>query len=99
MESDLRNVLGGLSEHAWNARCIAQLPFTADANLTRGMIHLVDAEGRRMSNFSNDTWGITIGDCYEYCNTEKVPYVSFLSFICGIHVAMQTDTDQRRSGL
>ena len=68
-------MLNSLTEHAWNARCIAQLPFAEDANFTHGLIHLVDAEGRAMSNFSDDTWGITIGDCYQYCNTEKIPYV------------------------
>lgn len=34
-----------------------------------------------MSDFTNDTWGITIGDCYQYCNAEEVPYVSCLSFL------------------
>ena len=72
---DLNVVLDSLSEHAWNARCLAQLPFKENANFTHGLIHLVDAEGRAMSNFTQDTWGITIADCYKYCSTEQVPYV------------------------
>jgi hypothetical protein len=68
---DLSAVLNSLTDHAWNARCIAQLPFNHS-----GLIHLVDAEGRSMSSFTRDTWGITIADCYQYCNTEKVPYVN-----------------------
>lgn len=75
MEMDVQAVLAGLPEHAWNARCLRQLPFEADANFTHGLIHLVDSEGRAMSNFTSATWGITIGDCYQYCSTEQIPYV------------------------
>ncbi|PVH92038.1 hypothetical protein DM02DRAFT_635689 [Periconia macrospinosa] len=71
MDLDLRNVTDGLSEHAWNARCIRQLQ---NANFSDGMVHFVNADGLPMSSFTKDTWGITIGDCYQYCNTERVPY-------------------------
>lgn len=73
---DFNAVLAGLPQNTWNSRCIAQLPIHEDANFTRGLIHLVDAEGRAMNNFTRDTWGVTIGDCYEYCGSDKVPYVS-----------------------
>lgn len=73
---DFAATLAALPQNTWNARCLARLPFAQDANFTHGLIHLVDAEGRAMSNFTNDTWGVTIGDCYKYCNMDQVPYVS-----------------------
>lgn len=82
MALDLHNIIAGLKlpEHDWNARCIALLPISTDANSSHGVVHFVDANGNQMSSFTKDTWGITIGDCYTYCNTQSLPYVSwFLS--------------------
>ncbi|ORY10952.1 hypothetical protein BCR34DRAFT_433794, partial [Clohesyomyces aquaticus] len=45
-----------------------------------GLVHLVDALGRRVEKFTNDTWGVTIGDCYRYCSLQDVPYVSSFDF-------------------
>ena len=81
MHFDPHNVLAGLQEHDWNARCITKLSSASASNFSHGTIHFVGAEGRRMSDFTNDTWGITIGDCYQYCNAEEVPYVSCFLFL------------------
>jgi hypothetical protein len=69
-------IIAALPRNGWNERCIAELPLTENMTFAAGLLHLTDAEGRPVSSFTNDTWGVTIADCYKYCSMEKVPYVS-----------------------
>jgi hypothetical protein len=50
---DINSILPNLSSDDWNARCIEQLPLQQDKNFTQGLIHLVDALGRRVQGLSN----------------------------------------------
>lgn len=67
-------ILGNLPTQGWNAKCITDLPLQEDQNFTKGLIHLVDANGQPTSQITNNTWGVTIADCYKYCNMSAIPY-------------------------
>ncbi|KAF2192980.1 hypothetical protein K469DRAFT_714999 [Zopfia rhizophila CBS 207.26] len=76
MAVDINKVIPTLPKGGWNARCIDKLriPFDLDQNFTLGLLHLVDAEGWPTPNFTEATWGVSIKDCYKYCNNREVPY-------------------------
>jgi hypothetical protein len=71
----MESILGNLPTQGWNAKCITDLPLQEDQNFTKGLIHLVDANGQPTSQITNNTWGVTIADCYKYCNMSAIPYV------------------------
>ncbi|KAF2732487.1 hypothetical protein EJ04DRAFT_496825 [Polyplosphaeria fusca] len=66
--------LSVLPKDNWNARCIAKLPLFQNASSVRGPLHFVDSSGTPMSNFTDATWGVSIENCYQYCNMQNVPY-------------------------
>ena len=78
-------IVATLPSNGWNERCIAQLPLADNMSFVSGLLHLVDAEGRPTPTFGNNTWGVTIVDCYRYCDVDAVPYVSrqpsYLSYL------------------
>jgi hypothetical protein len=65
--SSIDAIIEKLPINGWNERCVAQL--------SHSLVHLVDATGRAMDNFTDETWGITLRDCYKFCSMDKVPYV------------------------
>ncbi|KAF1997331.1 hypothetical protein P154DRAFT_565495 [Amniculicola lignicola CBS 123094] len=71
---DVTSVISALPTDNWNARCIEHLPIQEDANFTEGLIQLVNAEGKAMTVFTRETWGVSIKNCYQYCNMKNVPY-------------------------
>ncbi|KAF2202003.1 hypothetical protein GQ43DRAFT_13404 [Delitschia confertaspora ATCC 74209] len=72
---DINTIINTLPDNGWSERCLERLPFKEDLNFTKGLLHLVDAEGRPLKAFTKETWGVTIADCYKYCNSQDVPYV------------------------
>ncbi|KAF2117030.1 hypothetical protein BDV96DRAFT_644465 [Lophiotrema nucula] len=73
----IQATLSLLPKDTWVARCIAQLPLTnttATNVSTSAPVHFVDEHGKAMSAFGNETWGVTIADCYEYCGMDRLPY-------------------------
>lgn len=52
----------------WTTKCIELLPKVTD--LSQG---LVNGDGKPVSLFNKDTWGIDIRTCYQYCDPSKIP--------------------------
>ncbi|KAF2009711.1 hypothetical protein BU24DRAFT_380325 [Aaosphaeria arxii CBS 175.79] len=60
-------IIDKLPINGWNERCVTQLE--------KQLVHLVDAWGHRMETFTDQTWGITLRDCYQFCSLDAVPYI------------------------
>jgi hypothetical protein len=75
----LSDVLAGLPQNTWNAKCLARLPRTVNGTFVDDLIEFVDMYGRQVGGFVNESWGITIESCYRYCGLEAIPYVSISS--------------------
>ena len=73
---DFATIEHQLPQNSWNSQCIKSLLYLqSNGTWNASALNLVDANGQLMDGFSDETWGITIRECYNHCGLDKIPYV------------------------
>lgn len=67
----LADVFAKVARPSWAASCLDLLNNISFADVT-----LVDGSGGIVHNLTSETWGISVGTCYDQCNAKANPFVS-----------------------